>query len=187
MEAVTKPRLTPGLCRIVMLLGGVALFLWQIQHPFARFVWAPLNSLCFLIVLLLPWLALLQLLLLGRRWLNLVGIVAGIFLLLATPLALGMGLLFSGMLGVEQVAETPWLGSTVRVYWFRTGGLSHDFIRVRQEKAILPGLVLVRDLEDFDLRDFEPRIETKITRDGVELRDLDIRHGPYSLKRFVYF
>ena len=58
--------------------------------------------------------------------------------------------------------------------------------------TLLPGLRLVRNIDSFDIDSPDPRIEAGPTRDGIEVRALDegeraIRHGPYRLKRFVYF
>lgn len=112
---------------------------------------------------------------------------AGIGLLLATPLMLALDAAFSSMTDVKQVAEAPWRGSTVRVYKITPGALSSDFIRVRQERIVFPGLVLVRHIDSFDIdSNLDTRIDVAATRDGVELRLNSLPH-PYQLKRFVYF
>jgi hypothetical protein len=187
VESLERPKLTGGLLRVALLLCGTAFFFWQIPHPMLRFAWAPLNDVSFIVALLLPRGALIQCLVLQRWWLNLAAVPAGILLFVLTPIALLVGTFVSGLAGDERVAEIPWHGSTVRVYRIRTGALSSDFIRVRQEMTLLPGVRLVRNVESFP----DAQIEAVPTRDGVEIRlaygEHAVLSGPYRLKRFVYF
>jgi len=187
VESAEIPKLTAGLSRVTLLRCGTAFFFWQIRHPVLRFVWAPLNHVFFSIALILPWIALNQCFALKRWWLNLAAVPAGILLLLLTPIALLAGTFVGGLAAVEPVAEIPRRGSTVRVYRIKTGALSSDFIRVRQEMTLLPGLRLVRNVDNFP----DAQIETVTAPDGIEIRLTYGQHaalsGPYQLKRFVYF
>jgi hypothetical protein len=93
--------------------------------------------------------------------------------------------------GFAQFAETPWRGSAVRFY--RTnGGVTTDFgVVIRQERALLPGLVLVRNLDLFYPCEARNAVSTDngivVTDELYECRDFGESRREYRLKPFLYF
>jgi hypothetical protein len=181
----------------ILSLATVVLY-WQFRHPVVRTSSTLVNEgLGLFLALGLPWLALLSLTRLKRWWGNAI-VIAGIF-----PLLFYSGLVFfvammqlgamkNGRdLSFEPLSERQWNGSHVRFY--RTnGGATTDYgLVIRQERAILPGVLLVRRLDDFypcysvDAREID---------EGVQVEDahgscpgFSQRPQKYRLKRFVYF
>jgi hypothetical protein len=188
METAERPKLAAALLRIALLLGGTVLFYWQLRHPAIRFAWGPLNDSSFLVALLLPWLALVQCLVLQRWWSILIAALGALPVLFFTFLALLGAMFASGPSAVDIIADVAWHGSAIRLYRIGGGATASDIVLVRQEMSILPGVKLVRNIDDLDDGSFE----AAPTPDGVEVWRMSgaqrsFHHRPYRLKRFVYF
>ena len=146
----------PRLRTVTLLLIGNALFFWQLRNPIVRFASPVVNQLLgFALGFCLPWLLGVAIFRVGRRWSKVVGALAIIPLLLYSAVFL-LGSAMTAFafkngrdLCVDQFAETRWKGSVVRLY--RTnGGATTDFgVVIRQERSLLPGVELVRNLALF--------------------------------------
>ena len=189
MERSDKPEFLPGLLRIILLSGAAALLYWQVGHPFLRFAWPPLNSTCFLAGLLLPWVALLQLVLLRRWWTTAIAALAALPLLLCSLVILIGAILFDTTPAFERIAEMHWAGSSVRIYRTNGGATTAYGIVIRQERTVLPGVLLVRNIDSFypcysiDLAGTPDGFQVLPPHDGYCVA----RQQVYRLKRFVYF
>jgi hypothetical protein len=115
METAEKSRIAPTLSRILPLVGLTVLFYWQLRHPLLRFAWGPLNGLCFLIALLLPWLALVDCFRLGRWWSRTIAALAAVPVLLFTALALFATMLGISLSSLDHLARYP---GVIRLFGF---------------------------------------------------------------------
>jgi hypothetical protein len=178
---------------------ATVLFLWQLRHPVIRFSVPLLDFVVGTILAFgLPWsTACLIWRAARRRSTRVVLVVCVIVLLLPYSLAVLLGsamtaLAFKGGddMSFRRVAELPWNGTFVRLY-LTDGGATTDYgIVVRHERAIAPGVVLVRNLDDFY---HCASLDLEGTRDGVRLKDERSYCSGFSaanrdcrLKRFVY-
>ena len=171
-----------------VLFAATALFFWQLRNPAIRFSSTLANDvLGFALAIGLPWLAVISLLRAGR-WAKVLAAAAGIPLLLYSGVVF-LGLVMSG--SFNRFAEKAWKGSKVALY-LTNGGATTDFgVVIRQERAMLPGILLVRRIEDFYPCQ---SLEVKSTDEGIEISDpssscegLSGRNKRYRLKSFVYF
>jgi hypothetical protein len=94
-------------------------------------------------------------------------------------------------LSFEQFSELPWKGTAIRLY--RTnGGATTDYgVVVRQERRLLPGIMLVRTVDSFYHCE---SIDVETTPSGIRLADRRSYCGAfppgyrdYRLRSFVYF
>jgi hypothetical protein len=141
----------------------------------------------------LPWLAAIAIFRIGLWWSKTVAIIAVLPLLLYSCIFL-LGFAMTGFdhdLSFERFAETHWKGSDIRFY--RTnGGATTDYgVVIRQEKALFPGVLLVRRVDDF-----YPcySLDANSTDQGITITDkhsdcggLQLQRREYQLKPFVYF
>jgi hypothetical protein len=183
---------------VALLGGGSAIFFWQLRHPILRLEWPVANELLgFACALCLPWLTAAAILRIGRWWSTTIALIAVIPLLLYSAVVL----LSSLMTGVpdksgrdpsfDRFAETHWKGSEVRFY--RTnGGATADFgVVIRQERRLIPGVVLVRHLDGFypcyslDAASTDVGVAIKKERSGCSGFQEQLR--VYRLKPFLYF
>jgi hypothetical protein len=182
----------------VLLCGGSAIFFWQLRHPIIRFTSPVVNELLgFALGLGLPWLAMIAIFRIGRWWSKTVAIAAVVPLMLYSCDFL-LGSAMTGIaykdghdLSFDQFAETHWKECDVRFY--RTdGGATTDFgVVIRQEKALFPGVLLVRRVDDFnpcyslDANSTDRGIT--ITDKRSDCRAFQEQRREYQLKPFVYF
>jgi hypothetical protein len=92
-------------------------------------------------------------------------------------------------LGVPRIAEVPGADSSVRMYRINGGATTAYGIVIRQERSVLPGLLLVRNVDTF-----YPcySVDLARTRDGFQVlppsdESCVAREQAYRLQRFVYF
>jgi hypothetical protein len=184
--------------RASLLSAVTILFLWQPRRPVIRFS-APLVNFVVgsALAFLLPWGAACMIWEAGRRR-NRVLAACIVVLLIPYSLVVLLGSATTAMafkgghdMSFDRIAELAWDGTSVRLY--RTdGGATTDYgVVARQERRILPGLMLVRTLDDF-----YPcaSLDLEATRDGVRLGDkrshcsgFPAAYRNYRLRRFVYF
>jgi hypothetical protein len=183
---------------VALLGGGSAIFFWQLRHPIIRFEWPVANELLgFAFGLCLPWLTAAAVFRIGRWWSKTVALVAVIPLLLYSAVFL-LGSAMAGFaykngrdLSFDRFAETCQKGSEVRFY--RTnGGATTDFgIVIRQERSLIPGVVLVRSLDAFypcySLGAASTDVGIAIKDVRSECRDFQEQGRDYRLKPFLYF
>jgi len=177
---------------------ATAIFFWQLRHPFVRLAWDPANELLgFGLALALPWFADVPLFRLGGRWARAAAMFCAVPLLLYSGVAV-LGMMMMGFaykdghdLSFDQFSETPWNGSSVRLY--RTnGGATTDFgVVIRQERKLFLRILLVRNLDSFYHCE---SLELATTASGVRLQDAKVNcrafsdeYRDYQLKPFVYF
>ena len=190
--------LSPRLRTVALLLFGNALFFWQLRHPVVRFASPVVDELLgFALGLCLPWLMGVAIFRIGRRWSKVVAALAIIPLMLYSAVFL-LGSAMTAFafkdghdLSFDQFAETRWKGSVVRFY--RTnGGATTDFgVVIRQERTLLPGVELVRNLDLFYPCDVLNAVSTDggiaITDERSECRAFREARREYRLKPFIYF
>ena len=188
------PKVLRSLSKVVLLFLAAPLLIWQplrLSSPIAS------ELLGWSVALVSPWLANLTLYRLGQKWAQILSLllciplaaqswILGFLLITTVSLDTGRNAMF------DPIAESEWKGSVVRLYRTNFGGATTAFgVVIRQERAIIPGVLLVRPLNDFyrcyalDLTSTEEgvRVEDKhsnCTSFGKQKRD-------YRLKRFVYF
>jgi hypothetical protein len=177
---------------IGIVLWANVLFFWQLSHPVLLFSSPTANDFIgWILALGFPWLAGVRVFLLGRRWALALGIVLTVPLLLYSALALFVMLFTAGGGSMDQIAETAWNGSAVRVYLLNGGATTDWGVLIRQERAILPSVLLVRRLysiyhcHSLDLASTDAGVRIGNTQSDCEAfasgREI------YRLKRFVYF
>jgi hypothetical protein len=193
-QQTLAPRWTVAL----LLAGGSAIFFWQLRHPIVRFESSVANEILgFALGLCLPWLTAAEIFRIGRWWSKAIAFTAVIPLLLYS----GVFLLGSAMTGstykngrdlsFDRFAEAHWKGSEVRFY--RTnGGATTDFgVVIRQERSLLPGVLLVRRLDDFypcySLDAASTDIGITVRGGRSECRGFREQLREYRLKPFLYF
>lgn len=140
----------------VSLVGCLALVHANWFHPVVRFGHPAANQIALLLALTLPWLAILPVALLPRPWARVVGLV-----LLLPPLAysaffapfIAMEIEDTVAHGVDRaftpIATVPMNGYRVRIFRTDCGATCAYGIVLRQERQLLPGIYLVRQLEGF--------------------------------------
>jgi hypothetical protein len=180
------------------LLGGNTLFFWQLRHPIVRFASSVVNELFgFALGLCLPWLVAIAIFRVGRRWSKAIAIVVVLPLMFYSALFLlgsamtSFAFKNSHDLSFDGFARTRWKGSDVRFYRIN-GGATTDFgIVIRQERVLLPGVELVRNIDTF-----YPcySLNARSTDDGIIVTDEHSECGAfaesrreYRLKPFIYF
>jgi hypothetical protein len=198
VDAMHGPGLAERWKAVALLGGGSAIFFWQLRHPIIRLEWPVANELLgFALGLSLPWLTAAAIFRIGRWWSKTIALIAVIPLLLYSAVFL-LGSAMTGFaykkgrdLSFDRFAETHWKGSEVRFY--RTdGGATTDFgVVIRQERSLIPGVVLVRRLDDFypcyslDAASTDRGIAIKDGRS--ECRGFQEQRRDYQLKPFLYF
>ncbi len=174
-----------------MVLVVNVLFFWQWRHPFVLFTSHVANEISgWFLALGLPWLIAVQIFLLRRRWARALAIGLCVPLLLYSAVA-AFGMVITSDTTFDRIAETKWRGSAVRLYR-ASGGATGDFgVVIRQERAIFPGVLLVRTLDDFY---HCHSLDAVGSGEGVQIEDkrsdCDAFPGQqksYRLKSFVYF
>jgi hypothetical protein len=188
----------PSWKNVALLGGGSVVFFWQLRHPIIRFAWPVANALFgFVLGLCLPWLTAVATFCIGRWWSKAIALIAVIPLVLYSAVFL-LGWAMTGLdyrngrdLTFDRFAETYWKGSEVRFYRTDGGATTHFGVVVRQERSLFPGVLLVRQLDDFYpcFSLDAASTDTGITvRDGrSECRDLPEQRREYRLKPFLYF
>jgi hypothetical protein len=183
---------------LALLLFGNALFFWQLRHPIIRFTSPVVNEvLGFALGFCLPWLMGVAIFRVGRRWSKMIAALAIIPLMLySVVFLLGSAMTAFAFkngrdLGFDQFAEMSWKGSAVRLY--RTnGGATTDFgVVIRQERTLLPGVELIRNLDLFypckALSAAPTESGIVITDDRSDCRVFREPRREYRLKPFIYF
>lgn len=184
--------------KAALLSVGSVLFIWQLRHPVLRFASPVVNDvLGFVIGLGLPWLAAIAIFRIGRLWSKTVAILAVLPLLLYSFIFL-LGSAVTGFaykdghdLSFDRFSETDWRGSIVRLY--RTnGGATTDFgVVIRQERTLMPGLLLVRRVDGFypcySVDATSTELGITITDHNSECGGLVGQSRDYRLKPFIYF
>ncbi len=183
---------------MALLCGGSAIFFWQLRHPFLRFGSPVLNQLLgFALAFCLPWLTVIAIFRIGRWWSTAAGFIVALPLLLYTFVLFVVAIMAGSVyqnghdLSFDRFAETPWNGSAVRFY--RTdGGATTDYgVVIRQERAVFPGVLVVRRVDDFypcyemDAIPTDPGVA--ITGKDSDCTALSEQRREYRLKPFVYF
>jgi len=91
----------------------------------------------------------------------------------------------------NRFAETHWKGSKIRLYRTDGGATTDSGVVIRQERTLIPGLLLVRRLDDFypcGLLDAESTDKGITVRNhGTACTGLKETSRDYPLKRFLYF
>ena len=177
---------------------AAAFFFWQLRHPFLRFDLPLVNDVVgFALGLYLPWMTAVALFRSGVRWRRAIALIVVAPLLLFSAAWMFGGTLavlafFNGRsLTLHQFAVHAWKGSEICLY--RTdGGATTDYgVVLRQERTVLPGLRLVRRIDDF-----YPcySLEVASTGSGITVNGAESgcilppdKSGEYRLKQFVYF
>ena len=193
-----KWSLSHPLACIVLLLGCFLLIQWQVSHPVIRFSDPAANYWVFLATLLLPWFALHYVFMVRTRWTRL--LLSGLFIpVLLFTLALAIlttsWVIHAVKHGVDDscqpIARVGMGSSQVVIYRTDAGALTAVGIMVRQERTLIPGVLLVRELEDFS-----PAYTASYHVIGPDTLRVEVRHynnnavagvGTYHLKRFLYF
>lgn len=182
----------------MLLVAGSAIFFWQLRHPLVRFEWPIANDIIgFATALCLPWFTEGAILRMGRRWSKLTALIALVPLLLYSAVVLlGLGMTWllydrSRDLPFVRFAATDWKGSKVRVYQ-TNGFFSTDFgVVIRQERNLLPGLLLVRQLGDFNgcysLDAEGTDVGVTVSDKNSECRGFQGQGRQYRLRPFLYF
>jgi hypothetical protein len=187
-----------GVKLVILLSIASVIFLWQVGHPIIRFSSPILNDFVgHFIALVLPWFAALAVLRIRRRLPRLFTITAALFLLcysLAVILSSAMAY-FSYEnghdLGFEQFENIGWKGSSVRLY--RTdGGATTDYgVVIRQERNVLPGIMLIRPIDTFyhcySLSATSTETGILVTDQHSECRGFPDQHREYTLRSHLYF
>jgi hypothetical protein len=188
VERAAKPSLAIGLTRFVVLGALTVLFCWQFRHPILRFSWDFANTAAGLaIALTLPWFAVVQLGRLRRWWSTALTVIVAMPVLIYSFVAIAA----SGFNLIGITLQPGWKGSRIVTY-LTNGGATTDYgLIVRQERAIFPGVLLVRKIDDL-----YPCAELTVTStgDGISVTpptprscaDLQSTRA-YSLKPHVYF
>jgi hypothetical protein len=174
------------------LLAATALFFVQVRHPVVISSSRVVNeAIGCALAFILPWLVLVRISFLWRWWARALAIVLVLPLLLYTFVAPFFMLILTNSSVFDRFAETEWKRSAVRQYRVN-GGATTDFgVEIRHERAILPGVLIVRTLDTF-----YPCHSLKVvsTSEGVQIEDdrsdcesFSGQRRSYRLKRFVYF
>jgi hypothetical protein len=183
---------------IAILCAGYLFFLWQCSHPVFRFEWPFANDVAgLLLAVALPWLAMTAVVCYERWWTTAIGMIAALPLLLYSFAVLLFALpSWPGAIaghdpGFDQFAETRWQKSVIRLY--RTdGGATTDFgVVVRQERDLVPGILLVRTIDSYYPCD---SVVVRNTSGGIVITEADdyradspqLRHE-YRLKPLICF
>jgi hypothetical protein len=198
VNTAPSPTVAAGWRNAALFGGATAIFLWQLRHPFLRFDSSIANDILgFALGLCLPWLTMIAIFRSWGRWGKGIALVAIVPLVLySAAWLLGgawFGLAYRGgrNLSFDRFAAHAWRGSEIRLY--RTdGGATTDYgVVLRQERTVLPGLRLVRRIDDF-----YPCYSLGVasTEDGIavaggapECEGLAGLRREYRLKSFVYF
>jgi hypothetical protein len=146
-----------------LLALATPLLFWQFQHPVLRTSSAGFNEAIGLILgLVLPWVALHPLTRLDRWWTKAIVFVGFLPLLIYS----GFFILVASGARIDRTGEITW--QRTKIAFYRTdGGATTDYgIIVRQERVLLPGILLVRKLDDF-----YPcyAVHSQATADGIEV------------------
>jgi hypothetical protein len=190
---LVRSLLSPAGIKLKVSLGAaVVVFLClQPRHPIVVTSSSVLNSVVFFALGIgLPWLAAIGIFSLRRRWSYW---VAGFFSLLLLPysllwfVAIGFGASFS----FDPLSQMEWQGSRIRAYQINGGATTDYGVDVRQERSLLPGILLVRRV-DFLYPcasvDLGPRVDgINVSGVGLHCPGLGTDARMYRLKRFVYF
>ena len=195
---MSRPTLLLRWRDLALVVGANVLFFWQLRHPVIRCSFPLVNDvLGAALGLCLPWLAAAAVFQMGRWWSSTAAVLA---LLLLLPYSavwfLGSAALtFNYRNGhnasFELFAETRWNGSSVRLYRANGGATTDYGVVIRQEKALLPGILLVRNIDMFyhcaalGVKPGDSGIE--ITDAHSDCRAFRVPRREYRLKRFVYF
>ncbi len=139
-----KPALAKPLGYIAMFLFSDLIFWWLSVNSGIQFEWEIVNKVLGPACVLIPsWAALMILFYLRRWWSILIGVIAIIPLIIFS----GLGLLSVVIPASEKVSETDWRGYKVRCYRRNVGAMTKYGLEIRQERVILPGLILPRRVD----------------------------------------
>jgi len=194
---------------IAVLLGGFLLVQWNFFSPHLRFGSSLANYVALLLFFCLPWLGLRYAFALRKWWQITVAVV-----LLAPVLVYS---LLGGIMTIVEVRPVIRTGADpgfaplakiemgayrVVVYQILDGGaVGGEAAEVRQERTLIPGVLLVRRLEVVDNADIstyrtigpdELRVELSLWGEKPGQKDFEYhqigsKDSEYHLKSFVYF
>ncbi len=174
-----------GLC----LLGLTVVLLYQ-AYPIFLLTWAPANTaLGLALALYLGWKPIQLLLIMDRWWsLSLAFLFFPVLMLFSLLVLLSLF-----MIGREQVEDFSWQGTRVVVHRINGGATTDYMLDLRQQRAIAPGLLLVRKLGSYYGCGGAQLASTNegIRLSSQEAPNSDCQIGPAGeeirLRRFVYF
>lgn len=179
---------------VIGLLLAAVLFFYQLRHPVIRSTFLVVNDLLgSILALCLPWLTVIAVFRMGRMWSRAIALVAVIPLLVYTALVfIGASMwAVSVNASFERLSETPWQGSKICLYRTNGGAFTDYGVVIRQEKRLFPGLMMVRQLDDFYPCSL---LDVMATERGVTLKNgeamcpgLARSVREYRLKPYVYF
>ena len=175
-------------------IAAIPVVFWYFRNPLIVTSSTAANHLIFYILgLAMPWWVAYRLFSAGRQWgVRLLFALVSVVALIITGMML-MWMTFEG-LGTQSFVrfhEVPWRESAVRFYRYRPDATRPFGVVIRQESAIAPGFLLVREIDSF-----RPcfTLEAKATGAGVALvgpitKCFDERARPqeYPLKPHLYF
>jgi hypothetical protein len=194
---------------ILVLLVCFQLAQWNFFNPVLTFSSSRANYLALLPSFLLPWLCALFAFAFRKWWQTAVGFLLLVPVLLYSLIGLGMTILYVGDItrdgadrGFEQLSRIEMGSYQVAIYRVLYGGAAGgEYIDVRQERTLVPGVLLVRSLEaveDAEVAKYrvvgpdELRVELSIWghKPGSQefgYQQIGLSSNEYHLKRFLYF
>jgi hypothetical protein len=190
--------------RTLHLVGAAAvtaLFFMQVWHPVVRLASQNANEAAgFLLAMTLPWLVVVAVYRVGgegRRWSKWAALVLAVPLVCVSVLFAFTMLLVGGAgdRHLKVIAEVPWHGTVVRAYRTDGGATTAFGVLVRQERPIVPGvLLLVRRLDGFypcrsveiDSTEHGARVTAVAGSSCSGFRDIPPSRV-YPLREFVHF
>ncbi len=190
VSAVCWRTFVTGWKGVALFGGGSAVFFLQLLHPVVLFKWPAVNVVAGLAAgLCLPWLTLIAIFRVGRWWSKAIALAAVIPLLVYSAAFL-LGFCIAADAD-DQFADLDWKGTHVRFYRTDYGAISDWGVVIRQERLLLPGLVMVRRLDVFSTC-FALKAEgtdrgIKVNDPRSECSDLHAGSREYRLKPFLYF
>ena len=183
---------------VALLGGGSAIFFYQLSHPMIRFESPVANETLSLILgLCLPWLTAAAILRIGRWWSSALAVIAVIPLLVYSAVFLHVSAMIGSAykngrdLSFDRFSEIHWKGSEVRFYRTNGGATTAFGVVVRQERRLLPGVLLVRRVDGFypcySLDAASTDVGITVRARPSECRGFLEQRREYRLKPFLYF
>jgi hypothetical protein len=185
---------------IAVLLGCFLLAQWNFFSPFLRLGSSRANIAATILFLLLPWLGLRYCFALPKWWQTTIALLVLLPALLFT--VIGGFVIWIGSHSIQRSTRIEMGAYRVVIEEFVYGGAAGgEAVDVRQERTLLPGLLLVRRLDtvgDADIASYriigpnELRIELSLWgmkpgQSDFEYHQIGSKDNDYRLKSFVYF
>lgn len=177
--------------QIGLSLLGLGLLLAHNSSPVLLLSWGPANTAVGVFLgIYLVWRPVFLLLRMERWWSLALALVGMAVAVVGTLLVLGVGALTGA---AESAGDFSWQGTRVRSILINGGATTDYLLELRQEKAIAPGLLLVKSLGTYYGC---AGAEVRPTSAGLQIRhaampNSDCRIQPEGeeirLRRFVYF